>query len=621
MNSIITRLAAGIYVPVALVLLSGCATSDFGVKREGIENWIGEHQRTALSSDDISVRTRSVLDRLGKTEEYENAPADLLKSLHAMAWRTRNRKLVAALVELCYAQAKDSSDPDQAVMYYMSSAVYAYTYLFDSRFKHRPSPYEPDFLYAVRFYDYAATQVFRYLVSNKLLTDENFSLPFLTGKVEFKKSVNHLPYKLSHFKDFKVCYEYSPYGFQARTRQSGIGVPFVALGDLNKKKEKGKIFDIGSMAYPGTMLLRLAPNGENDFTATPTYVDPMGRSWVAMEGDNVPLEVDITTYLGFVLNKGARISPILAMMDPNLMDNATGLYLLSPYDKNKIPVVFIHGLMSYPRAWSQMINTLLANPDIRSKYQFWLFAYPTANPILYSANRLRQALYNAREQFDPKHDNPNFNRMVLVGHSMGGLLTRIMVENSGNIFPEKMLGLSSIDEIKNLSSSEKDFLKQMVVYKRLPFVNEVVFLNTPHRGSYVTRWTISELAAKLIELPHKLAGKVANINRKILVATHIKDKTAHSYVYTGVDNLDPENPSLKIFSTIPIDKNVIYHSIIGNNKCAGLAGGTDGIVPYESSHLNGAASELVIHSGHSGQKNPAAITEVERILLNHLKKK
>jgi len=613
--------AATVSIAIPLLfVLTGCATSDFGVEKEGIESWIEEHQYTALSGDGLSLRTKSYLERMGKVEEYSERPDVLLKSLHAEAWKKHDRQLVFALIELCYNQAEKLSDPEESVTYYMSSAVYAYTYLFDKSFSKAPSPYEPEFLYAVRFYNYASAEVFRYLIDNKLLVNRSFSIPYLTGKVEFSPAMCKLPYKLSHFTQFEICYEYSPYGFHTRTRQSGLGVPFVGIRNLKRKKHKNEIFDIGKIAYPGTMLLRFIPQGDSNFKVTPEYFDPMETSKVAINGGDVPLEADLSTYLGFVLSGRATISPLLSMMNPDRMKDSAGLYTLSRYDKRKIPVVFVHGLMSYPRAWVQMINTLFCYPEIRTKYQFWLFAYPTANPILFSAAKLRRALYAAREKFDPKHENKNFDRMVLVGHSMGGLLSKIMVQNAGNVFLEKLLGVYGLEKIKGLNAQQKAFLREMVMYKRVPFVDEVIFINVPHRGSTVTRWTISVLAAKLIGLPRHLVSEVVEINRKVLEATDLREKTVPEYVSTGVDNLDPDNLVLKTTADIAIDKNVVYHSIVGNNEHAGIAGGTDGIVPYKSAHLDGAESEIVIHSDHSGQKIPAAIMEVRRILLEHLKK-
>jgi len=614
-----TRGLATVAAGVLLVaLFSGCA-SDFGIKREGVENWIAEHQHTALGGNGLSVVTQGYLERVGKVEEYRKHPAALLKLLHDRAWKSRNRKLVAVLIELCYDQAEKTSDKELATAYYMSTAVYAYTYLFDKRFDKKPSPYEPEFLYAVRFYNYATTEIFRYLIANGLVTSRNFSIPYLTGEVVFEAPKNNLPFDLSHFEEFKICYEYSPYGFHTHTRQSGLGVPFVGVGDTGKRKHKGEIFDIGDVVYPGTLMMRFKPYGENGFKVVPEYVDPLKSDVLEVDGQKIPVEVDISTYLGFILNEGAQISPLLSMMNPKRMASSEGLYLLTPYDKDKIPVVFVHGLMSYPRAWVQMINTLLSDPIVREKYQFWLFAYPTANPILYSAAKLRRVLKEARASFDPAKNNRNFERMVIVGHSMGGLLTKMMVQNTGNVFLRKILGVSSLDEL-DLNQKQEHFVREMAMFKPLPFVTEVVFINTPHRGSTVTRWTIAVLAAKLIGLPRKLVREVVGLNKKLLVAAKLRKDTSPVYVATGVDNLDPDNRTIRIVAAIPIDKKVVYHSIIGNNEHAGIAGGTDGIVPYDSAHLDGAASELVIHSGHSGQKNPDAIMEVERILREHLKR-
>ena len=88
---------------------------------------------------------------------------------------------------------------------------------------------------------------------------------------------------------------------------------------------------------------------------------------------------------------------------------------------------------------------------------------------------------------------------------------------------------------------------------------------------------------------------------------------------TGIDNLDPNNGTLKLLSSLPFAPGVVYHSIIGNREEDGVPGGSDGVVPYLSSHLDGAASELVVKSGHSVQVNPLAIQELRRILIEHLR--
>src|SRR6266480_2625826 len=102
-------------------------------------------------------------------------------------------------------------------------------------------------------------------------------------------------------------------------------------------------------------------------------------------------------------------------------EKKTGLYFLQPYDPDRIPVVFVHGLISTPFDWVQTINGLQADPEIRERYQFWVFAYPTGNPVLYSALRLREELIKIDKFY------PNHRPYVVVGHSMGGMLTHAQV--------------------------------------------------------------------------------------------------------------------------------------------------------------------------------------------------
>jgi hypothetical protein len=67
-------------------------------------------------------------------------------------------------------------------------------------------------------------------------------------------------------------------------------------------------------------------------------------------------------------------------------------------------------------------------------------------------------------------------------------------------------------------------------------------------------------------------------------------------------------------NTVPITPGIPYHSIIGDRGRGDSPNSSDGVVPYWSSHLDGAASECIVPSDHSSPKNPEAIAEVHRIL-------
>src|SRR5262249_51570683 len=155
--------------------------------------------------------------------------------------------------------------------------------------------------------------------------------------------------------------------------------------------------------------------------------------------------------------------------------------LIRPYEPHKIPVVMVHGLISTPLAWIPMLNELLRDPLIQDNYQFMLYMYPTGAPIPIAAASLREGLVQAKQLYDPDGRDPAFERMVLLGHSMGGLLSRTMAVSSG----DQLWRLYSDRNFEDVLGPREflDELRRYFFFEPLPFVSRVVFLATPHRGS------------------------------------------------------------------------------------------------------------------------------------------
>jgi pimeloyl-ACP methyl ester carboxylesterase len=285
-------------------------------------------------------------------------------------------------------------------------------------------------------------------------------------------------------------------------------------------------------------------------------------------------------------------------------EKKTGLYFLQPYDPDRIPVVLVHGLISTPFAWVQTINGLLADPEIRKHYQFWVFAYPTGNPVLYSALRLREALAKVDKLY------PNHKGYLLVGHSMGGLLTQAQVTTVTRSDWEKTLGEPGMQLFATLKPA--DLVARATTFKANPRIKRVVFICTPHRGSKMASGGIGELGIKLISLPVDLA---TTIKSEIPEAT--LRKINNGRLPNSVSNLAPNAPYLKVLNEEPIQ--APYHSIIGNRGKPGpLADSTDGVVPYWSSHLAGAKSECIVPGPHGSCELPQTIAELDWILRLHL---
>jgi pimeloyl-ACP methyl ester carboxylesterase len=292
----------------------------------------------------------------------------------------------------------------------------------------------------------------------------------------------------------------------------------------------------------------------------------------------------------------------------------TGLSLLRPYRRGRVPVVFVHGLWSSPWSWSPMVEALEDDPALRDRYQFWTFGYSTGDPILYSAWLLRRDLDEARRKFDPDGTDAAFDRTVVVGHSMGGLLAKMMVQDSG----PRLWRLVSDRPFEELAGDpeDRDLFRRGLFFKPRPEVRRVVFIATPHRGSRVDRGRLERLGARLVRLQEPLRaayGRLMDRNGPAFFKERLR-----AGLPTSIDELERGSPVLTGLSELGLAAGVAAHSVIADRRDPPRAGGSDGLVPYDSAHLDGVASEILVSSGHLCQGHPAVIREVRRILTEHV---
>ena len=281
-----------------------------------------------------------------------------------------------------------------------------------------------------------------------------------------------------------------------------------------------------------------------------------------------------------------------------------GLYFLQPYDPERIPLVFVHGLFSTPWTWVQTINGLQTDPEIRKHYQFWVFAYPTGYPILYSAFRLREELAKVDRAY------PNHKPYVVVGHSMGGMLTHDQVVTITQAMWEKAMGEDA--KVVFQGESSNSLIVRATTFRANPRIQRVVFICTPHRGSKMASSGLGKIAISLINLP----GQLTSVLKDSFSNAELVKLTGSHRLPNSVWALRPTNPSLPVINSAPIT--VPYHSIIGDRGKGDSPNSTDGVVAYWSSHLDGAKSECIVPGPHGSCELPQTIAELDRILRLNL---
>lgn len=300
---------------------------------------------------------------------------------------------------------------------------------------------------------------------------------------------------------------------------------------------------------------------------------------------------------------------------PDRYTEETGVYFITPYDPEKIPVVFVHGLVSSPDAFKNMINELVPEPWFRENYQIWLYNYPTGNPWPVSAMNFRDKMREACAHARSKGHDRNLKRMIVVGHSMGGLLTRSSVTNPGTVFYDAMLN-KPVDQ-QRLGENERRLVQDGMLYQPLAEPERVVFLAVPHRGSPLANMTVSMWISKLIRLPKTLTVELLD-STLLAMGDVVQGDNPAARMPTSINSLSPGNRATVALNKLPLPRNIAAHSIIGDRGKGDAPESSDGVVPYWSSHVTPVVSEKIVPSNHGVPDDPAAAQELKRILKLHL---
>jgi pimeloyl-ACP methyl ester carboxylesterase len=459
---------------------------------------------------------------------------------------------------------------------------------------------------AVRDYNFGVSRIFQIIQDTKLDPwTQPLAVPsahgefVLTYKPDPRPEWNPALYEFTPADEFDVGGKY----VTERTTRDGIGAPIVAVEREASAERREKL-------APSRIFRTVTTVAQFEgHRCILEFYDPLDKETVSFYGRTVPLAADFTVPLAVMLQQTDPAKHELSrVLNPEKYANTARIERLQPFNPNKTVVLVIHGLKDSQATWTPMINTLRGDPVIRKHYQFWFYSYPTGYPFPYSAAILRQELDEVEKQF------PKLKPMVVIGHSMGGCISRLLLTDSGNQLWMKIFGRPP-DEVP-LSPKTREYFREELFFRHRPEIGRVIFIASPLRGSNMATGLIGGLATLLIREP-TLSSEASQ--EMLRVTSTREEELKPKRRANSVDSLSPKSRFLQAMNTIPMTPGVPYNTIIGDRGRGDSPNSSDGVVPYWSSHMNGAKSEDIVPSDHNAHQNPQAIEDVLHILKTYAK--
>lgn len=410
----------------------------------------------------------------------------------------------------------------------------------------------------------------------------------------------------------------------------GLGVPIVLEFKQDPANPQSPFYPPEGLPLPVTVVLDLPPATATADAIQPDSADPaasdseqeivvrlhdpLAGSSTRLGERELPLASNLTAPLPSALDPGVfQGLGLSGLFRPARGIEHRALYELQPADPDRVPVVFVHGLNSTPHIWRPAINALLADPVLREQFQPLYFAYPTGVPIPSSAAALRQQFAEWRQACDPSGERIASRHAIFIGHSMGGLLSRMLISDSGDAY-WKAFFIVGPDDLHGLSQRSLQEARQSLFFQSTPGIDGVVFMATPHRGSRVAAYGPVRYITRFIQLPGSILRTLQyGLDNPGSVFNPRLDGF-RDFGIDGISQLEPEHPFFDALNTPAMEAPV--HSVIGAvQETWPLEKTTDRVVPYTSAHLEQAQSETIVPHWHNFTAKP----DVVRITTERLR--
>ncbi|WP_337840469.1 hypothetical protein [Rheinheimera sp.] len=295
-----------------------------------------------------------------------------------------------------------------------------------------------------------------------------------------------------------------------------------------------------------------------------------------------------------------------------------GVFSVTPLSADKIPVLMIHGLNSSPVIWFELSLAILQQPELAARYQIWHAFYPSGPPPFFNAMRLRQKTDALLARLQQQECSPALQQMVVIGHSMGGLISKTFIQNSGYTLWDRTF-LQRPEQL-DVPAKQLSSIRDIFLFEARPYVDKVIFIDTPHGGSEMSESWLGRLTSAFITLP----GSFVGLFRQLLDKIGMDQLTPAMQPYfsaggpNSVQVLSPSHPLVQGLNQLPYQRPV--YSIVGSNgalscvdtqSCSQL---TDGVVPYLSAHQAKAEQQLIVSSNHNSYRSPEALAFILTLL-------
>ena len=548
----------------SLLLACGCATTEFVQLRERPHNPLTDRMNTtAFGLVKYSQRTDIFLRQTG----YQGT-ADLKSMIRHTQQHTDTAQFhegVHALAELKYlgAEAAKTHDVQLASELYFDSAKSAWRYFAtpDSGGR-QPDPNDPQHRGTSEVYNASSEKLLRIAQDvGKSQLGEPIFLAISHRQLHFEIPFSSRLLTLDQMGDFEFVSDYQLKNLRSRNTSAGLGVPIIVSRRQPEQSDPVEKYYPKGMSFAATLVLRF--DDETPADARLQIFDPRESDGMLVGDTMMPLETDVSTPLArYLSNKDLSLLDTWGYLRPDRADKISGLYMVQPYDPDRIPVLMVHGVWSSPMTWMEMFNDLQADPEIRR---------------------------------------------------MGGLISQMLTINSGN----KLWSSVSNRPVESLKANAevKSDIRRVFFFESNPSVDRIVTIASPYNGSSLSNRFTQWLSGSLVWLP----AKTYQLSRVIFEQDDKSWWDSFATQRTSMDSLTKQSGVLRLIRETRVPDDVKHHNIVGIKRGSSQANWTDGVVAYRSAHCADASSEKIVRASHSEvHRHPEAVAEVRRILLEHL---